>query len=63
MNAEDEALLSAHHKAITLQGMMASPRGREKTEVMAGLVSSLLNDIDTLVCVRIDAIMDEVLAA
>jgi hypothetical protein len=46
----EEAIFNAQHKAATLVGLMESPKGRQKTEIIKGLIRSLENDIDVLVC-------------
>jgi hypothetical protein len=51
----EDAVFSAYHKAATLKGVMDSPRGRQKTDVMAGLVESMLEDIDTLAAAMFEA--------
>jgi hypothetical protein len=46
----EDATFNAFHKVITLQGMMRSERGRQKTAVILGLIDSLEGDTGDLVC-------------
>jgi formyltetrahydrofolate synthetase len=51
----EDAIWKADHKAITLQGMMRSPLGRQKTKVIEGLIKSLTDDTGDLVCAIFEA--------
>jgi hypothetical protein len=46
----EDAIWKADHKVITLRGMMRSEQGRQKTEIIAGLIESLADDTGDLVC-------------
>ena len=51
----EEAAFNADHKAITLQGMIRSERGRQKTAIIVGLINSLAEDTGDLVCEVMEA--------
>jgi hypothetical protein len=51
----EDAISSADHKAIILQGMMKSERGRQKTAIIVGLINSLAEDLSDLVCEVMEA--------
>jgi hypothetical protein len=51
----EDAIWRADHEAITLEGLMRSPRGRQKTEVIAGLIKSLTDDTGDLLCAIFEA--------
>jgi hypothetical protein len=51
----DHAVGSAYHKASTLDGVLKSPKGRQKTAIIEGLVRSLMDDIDAVSCAILEA--------
>jgi hypothetical protein len=51
----DNAVGSALHKASTLEGVLRSPIGRQKTAIIEGLVKSLNDDVGDIACVIFEA--------
>jgi hypothetical protein len=59
----EDPIGSAHHKAGVLIGLLSSPRGRKKFEIMKGIAESLFNDTGTLYCAVMEARYQERLEA
>jgi hypothetical protein len=51
----DDAVIGAYHKAATIEGLLRSPKGRQKTAIIKGLVRSLMDDVDTVTCAILEA--------
>lgn len=49
------AIDSAYHKASIIEGLLRSPKGRQKTATIEGLVRSLLDDVDDVACILLEA--------
>jgi hypothetical protein len=51
----EETVESAYHKASIVQGLLRSQKGRHKTATIEGLLRSLLDDVDDVACILLDA--------
>ena len=54
--AIDNTVGSAYHKAAVIEGLLRSPkRGPRKAAILRGLVNALVDDMDELACVILEA--------